>query len=526
MINENIIKVLLKLKLQFCVALLVALSTAFIEITTIYLLGSLIAKATQSNQINLMVSVPGFKIETVIVFTVIARLVLGITAIYAKTNLVNKVRKNILLDFNIGVLKSNREFKNVASKSEFQAAFFTELNVFCYGFLNHLMQLLNDIVILILFMVFLGSIFGIENLIWLLLSFILVGSVLVVMLRAGRKYGLSRQIADQSISNLISSIHDASGSLIVENKVLLYESYLKSSLIKVGKANLAAQTLIGMPKILVDTALLVVAAIFALVFNTTNVESFALGDATVLLLLIVRGLPVCGRLVTTLQNLSYTKVSINAVSKQYNRLGHNLIPSGPDGYSQFSSEPERSLQCGFQAVTGDTISHVFSASDGLIVIKGESGVGKTTFLKAIGGISTFKYPQFVSKNKQKPKFAMIAQNGIEFNYDLNDFLNYTDQKVLSFSRMLNINVGEFQNFRSVEEIKSRYSGGEFERIQLIRCLSSDIDVLLMDETGSGLDREHKHAMIKALEKREDIIRILVTHDDFLIRNASRVIEMT
>ena len=524
MINNRLVNIFYRMKWSLLLALFVAVCAAMTEVSAVYILGKLLANATQNISINLEIPFFQADIEATVVFIIVLRIVLGVGVIRIKTNLVNKVRENILLDFNLSALKSKKELRTFVSKSEFVAAFFGELNVFCYGFLNHLVQILNDVVMLILFAVLFANILGIANLIWLLAVMVVIGTGLVGFLKSGHRYGLRRQAADQSLANYISSSHDASANIIIENREHLYKRYMESSLISVSKANLAAQVLIGMPKIFVDSALLIFVAMFTLIPNHNAEFYFELEDASILLLLIVRGLPISGRLVTTLQNLNYTRVSIVTVSQQYDNVQSLLESENVNCVAKFITRPVRQLECEFTSETGEVIRHQFAANDGVIAIKGASGVGKTSFLKAIGGVPNNKYSQFIIEGDIIPKFAMISQNGLEFNYKSNDFLNPGDAKTIEFSNFLNVDLSKFNILKSVEEIKSNYSGGEFERIQLVRSLASDIDILLMDETGSGLDEKHKFAMLKALSMRSDLIRILVSHDDTLLKHANRIIE--
>lgn len=524
MLNRELKNTFYRVKWRLIVALLIAISAAIIEVLAIYLLGLLLANTTQEKPIDIELPIYETNIEIIVILIIFLRIMLGIGSVYAKTDLVNRVRRNILLDFNSTALEAKRELSALASKSEFTAAFFTELNVFCYGFLNHLMQILNDLVMLCLFAVLVGMILGFDSLIWMLIAMVVIGFSLLRVLKAGRRYGLRRQTADQSLANYIASSYDASANIIIENRVQLYKTYLETALISVSKANLAAQLLIGMPKIIVDAALLIIVAAFTLLLSYKAELSLGLGDASVLLLLIIRGLPIAGRLVTTLQNINYTKVSISAISKQFDRIENKLNNIYSSCFLKFTQCPGRHLECEFKSESGAFVTHQFAASDGLIAIKGASGVGKTSFLKAIGGVTNNTYSRFVPKGGEIPKFAIISQNGLEFNYETSDFLNLTLSKTSELSSMLNVETEKLRNLKSVEEIKSKYSGGEFERIQLVRCLASDIDILLMDETGSGLDKKNKFAMLKALEKRSDLIRILVTHDDVLLTHANRVIE--
>lgn len=73
---------------------------------------------------------------------------------------------------------------------------------------------------------------------------------------------------------------------------------------------------------------------------------------------------------------------------------------------------------------------------------------------------------------------------------------------------------------------SSLSGGEKQKIEIIRELSRNYDILIADEPTSSMDYESKLAFINYLtEIKKDKIIILVSHDDSLINTCDYLLEL-
>ena len=76
----------------------------------------------------------------------------------------------------------------------------------------------------------------------------------------------------------------------------------------------------------------------------------------------------------------------------------------------------------------------------------------------------------------------------------------------------------------LHEKLSHLSGGQLQRIYLIRSLISNPDVLILDEPASALDphfREYFYELIKSLRKSNNLTIIHITHDltDVILENS-------
>ncbi len=153
------------------------------------------------------------------------------------------------------------------------------------------------------------------------------------------------------------------------------------------------------------------------------------------------------------------------------------------------------------------------------IIKGESGVGKTTLLNIIFGylspdigtiditpLGTIEYlfqESLLFSNLTVKENLEIKYFGIENNLVKKDFKYYVEEMLPLFS------LNDLENKKI-----SMLSGGERRRVELLQCLMSEPDILLLDEPTSNLDYNNKSNIMKILYNNfNKTLKIIVTHDE-------------
>jgi ABC-type multidrug transport system ATPase subunit len=172
-----------------------------------------------------------------------------------------------------------------------------------------------------------------------------------------------------------------------------------------------------------------------------------------------------------------------------------------------------------------------------VVLTGESGTGKTTFLHAILG---FLRPEsgaiFVDGEEINEKTAWHVRQKIGFvpqEPDLGSGMvieilrrpfGFKANRHLFFDRARVQQM--FDTFRLEESLLEKdigqLSGGEKQRVALISALLLDRRIYLFDEVTSALDDNNKDAVINYCGVRGDITILMVTHDSRLRKNCHRV----
>jgi ABC-type sulfate/molybdate transport systems ATPase subunit len=174
------------------------------------------------------------------------------------------------------------------------------------------------------------------------------------------------------------------------------------------------------------------------------------------------------------------------------------------------------------------VSLLLQAGKNLAII-GESGCGKSTFLKLIYGLYDLDEGQIFWNETQVlgPKFNLIP--GMDFmkylaqDFDLMPYITvaenvgkylsnlYPEKKKERINELLEI--VEMTEFSS---IKVKYlSGGQMQRVAIARALAFEPEVLLLDEPFSHIDNFRKNNLRRKLFsylKEKKITTIVASHD--------------
>ena len=183
---------------------------------------------------------------------------------------------------------------------------------------------------------------------------------------------------------------------------------------------------------------------------------------------------------------------------------------------------------------------------GLISILGKSGCGKSTLLNLIGGLDKssegtvyYKGDNIAKyKNKQQVTFRKSEISYIFQHYHLlenqtalynimlpcllnGDSFKVAKEKVLSLINKFSIK-GEL-----LDKKCSKLSGGEKERIAIMRAFISKTNVILADEPTGALDKDNALLVMESLkEASKTSLVIMVTHNEELAKRYSdRIIHM-
>ena len=168
----------------------------------------------------------------------------------------------------------------------------------------------------------------------------------------------------------------------------------------------------------------------------------------------------------------------------------------------------------------------FSVKKGEIIsFLGESGSGKTTFLKCIAGLEKIHSGSILLNNvvlNDKGIFVKPQDRKIGFvfqDYPLFPHLNLEENIVFNLDKKYHKNLAYILTLTGLKYFVSRYphelSGGEQQRTCVARALIREPELLLLDEPFSNLDSAIKQSMreeIYKIIKETNTTTILVTHD--------------
>ncbi len=174
-------------------------------------------------------------------------------------------------------------------------------------------------------------------------------------------------------------------------------------------------------------------------------------------------------------------------------------------------------------------------STDLVLIMGDSGCGKTTYLACVAGLLGEARPATERlRVSYAPQATFVLNDTLEGNITLAEFLA---GKVLDPQRLAEaVRVAQLLQPSSAEPIipldtrldgsGASLSGGQRQRIALARALYFESDLLILDEVTSGLDETTEQMFIDAY--RSSFLRratLFVTHRSRLMSAATRVYRM-
>ena len=188
----------------------------------------------------------------------------------------------------------------------------------------------------------------------------------------------------------------------------------------------------------------------------------------------------------------------------------------------------------------------FNVDNGeFVILKGASGSGKTTLLTILGGLLTANDGQILYNNaplfsaQSKPAELRLTEIGFIFqSAHLVPYLKVKDQLITigveagmtkkearTKAEMLLNRIG--LNHR-LDVFPHMLSGGEKQRVAIMRAFMNNPKIILADEPTASLDAARATEVVEMFKKQvkdEQMIAIMITHDNRLLEYADRIIEL-
>jgi len=189
-----------------------------------------------------------------------------------------------------------------------------------------------------------------------------------------------------------------------------------------------------------------------------------------------------------------------------------------------------------------SISFQLSSSD-FLLIKGESGKGKTTLAKILAGLETPNRGRVTVNDNEVEKWRENNLNTIAYSPQTPFMLNSTIRENILLSRSNDESVGielaELVKICKLEKLIQssklgfetvimgkdlQPSGGEIQRIGLARALALDPSLLILDEPTSALDAETEFLIFSNLKSLSKTV-ILISHSDQANLFATKILNL-
>ncbi|WP_135256272.1 ABC transporter ATP-binding protein [Thermus caldilimi] len=165
---------------------------------------------------------------------------------------------------------------------------------------------------------------------------------------------------------------------------------------------------------------------------------------------------------------------------------------------------------------------------GFTVLLGESGVGKTTLLKALAGLAPAEGRPYGGLPPERRPVGYLPQELALFPH-MTAWENVAfplaggNRKARALALLERVGLEEHAHKRP-----SQLSGGQRQRVALARALARNPEILLLDEPTSALDPLTKDQVLGELVeliRQEGIPTLAVSHDPILARMADWLVVM-
>lgn len=188
----------------------------------------------------------------------------------------------------------------------------------------------------------------------------------------------------------------------------------------------------------------------------------------------------------------------------------------------------------------------FEVKDGeFIILNGASGSGKTTLLTILGGLLSQTSGDVVYEGKslfeRHTNKAHLRLNDIGFIFQashLVPYLKVLDQLTLigkeagMSSKEAQARAKELLKKIGLEEQLNSYphmlSGGQQQRVAIMRALLNHPKIVLADEPTASLDASRAQEVVEMIRKQikaNQMIGIMITHDESLFKYADRIVQL-
>ncbi len=177
-----------------------------------------------------------------------------------------------------------------------------------------------------------------------------------------------------------------------------------------------------------------------------------------------------------------------------------------------------------------------------VVLYGKSGSGKSTLLNIISGLDRPTEGQVVVENKNLPylsngELTSFRRDHIAFIFQqyhlLNNITGYENVEtgaILQKDKHHKLDIKkmfeEFDLLDVMDKYPSQMSGGQQQRISILRALAKNADIIFADEPTGALDKRTSDSvmtLLKKINEEQGKTIIMVSHDPDVTKYAKRIV---
>jgi ABC-type bacteriocin/lantibiotic exporter with double-glycine peptidase domain len=423
------------------------------------------------------------------------------------------------------ILAKNKNIFNKHSSS-YKSLLINEVNIFTGAYLQPLLYFLSDLLIFLSIIFFLASKSFILFLSLLVFTPIIIFASFFYLKNYLFQIGSQREHSSRLFLQYLEDIFSG----YQEIKTYKVENYFKLKIEKVMKLLRLSQEknsfLLTLPKLIIE--ILIFLFFFLLLFfsNSTQIEILQLFPLiTIFVLAAFRLIPILNRTIVNFQQIQYAKSSMFSVSREINIniKNHDKIKSLDVKLKKIEV---KDLSFFFEK---NKILHKINMNftqGKIYAISGVSGVGKTTLAKLLinftkptsGTILINGKKVDLNKLTWLNKSAIVPQDIFLFDDSISENIAFGKINLNSKSKYIDLIKENLIKINKdpkyiLGERGNKISGGQKQRLGILRALYHDRDLLIFDESTSSIDNKSQIKILSMINSlRKDKIIILISHD--------------
>jgi len=511
-----------------------ALFSSFLEIITIYIIYSWL-NGTLVEEKNFVANLPVYVLIIIISFSGLVRI---IAMLYN-----NKFALSKEHSFSIMAVKNivNSDYNLISQLGEgtLLKRSMVDGSILAYEIMLPLISLINGITLVIFLtagMIYMSPVVSILIIIAVSSLYLFYNKIIKAKINS---FAIQRNESNQEKFHVASEIFKA----IMELKLFnIVESFISRLSIHTKIHSSARINLLNYthgPRIVIES-LLFISMFVAISLQPENIIKL-IPILTALLAIAIKLIPAIQNIFTAKNQLKFAEGSLNDFIRLKELYNENKTDKSSNKFieKKFDTLKVNNLVIGYDNLKLIEIPTLEINKGERTIIHGESGSGKSTFLKVLSGLTKANYDtlklngynsdfrDFASKVAflpQKPSlFAGTLLENIILKFDGNISL---EDRLHAISIADSLNLFQSGNLNIDSDIKpssSNISGGQSQRIALARALYFKKEILLLDEPTSALDDHDENAVVAALNSLSNVLTIIIISHRNLegVKNAKR-----
>ena len=535
---------------------------ALIEVVSIYLIYKLIMFVNDnpflSDESIKVIDISFLKLEIYLSFSNFIILIISIftfkfiyflTLYYGKYSFVNYTRVKISSLMLKSYLKKEFKFYNKNNSSVLIRNIESEVGQYMLGVLAPLLVFFSEAImftgILLFLLVTNPSIIISCFFLLFFISQIYFLSIKKILVFHGKQ---RQENTSKALNSLMETFQGLRVLKIFNAENFFYLKFVKYSK-KLARSNVVIGSLSHVPKFGLEFLVVAIICTYLIILSSNNTNQFAFETLALFAISAFKLIPSISRIVFSLQNIRFNKVSANIIlSERHNlykqeNLNKNFKPFHFRNRVEFK-DVEFRYPLSKQKIFNKTNFVIRKGSS--IGIVGDSGVGKSTLINLIMG--------FISPTKGE-----ILIDGInlkKIKYQWMKIIGYVPQKLFLINENINkniafgkeeheinlkkvdqsINLSEMKNQknnardlfrRNLGEEGTQISGGQIQRISIARSIYKDPDIYIFDEATNSLDKNTEKKILKTIKKiTRNKTLLIISHKKETLKFCDTILSIT